>query len=389
MERRSFLLGAGTLLLGQLLAGCRGSQRETLKVRLLKNSIPVQLLNEFRKSYQKSPALDFAPESQLKELFESLKTWQETGEKESSKGLRLPFFQPKAPVIPDLVTLGDYWLQSAIQQQLIQPLATDKLKSWQQLPPQWQEVVKRNNQGQLDASGSVWGAAYRWGTTVIAYRRDKFKSLGWTPSDWSDLWRPELRDRISLLDQPRETIGLTLKRLGYSYNTPQLDKVPDLKDTLKKLHQQAKLYSSDNYLQPLIMGDTWLAVGWSTDVIDLMKSDREIAAVVPLSGTALWADLWVQPKSAGAKSNSAAQVLAQEWIDFCWQPKPASAISLFTRAVSPVLVDMKPDDIPKDIRENPLLLPNPQIIQKSEFIHPLPTATEKQYTSLWKEIRQG
>jgi len=54
-----------------------------------------------------------------------------------------------------------------------------------------------------------------------------------------------------------------------------------------------------------------------------------------------------------------------------------------------VLVDMKPDDIPKDIRENPLLLPNPQIIQKSEFIHPLPVATEKQYTSLWKEIRQG
>ncbi|GAC1490230.1 MAG: hypothetical protein NVS2B14_02210 [Chamaesiphon sp.] len=254
-----------------------------------------------------------------------------------------------------------------------------------QLPQKWQALVKRNYQGQLDTSGQVWGTPYRWGSTVIAYRRDKFKSLGWIPTDWSDLWRPELRDRISLLDQYRETIGLTLKRLGYSYNTQQLDRIPDLKDTLQKLHRQVKFYSSDAYLQPLLLKDTWLAVGWSTDVLNVIKSDPQIAAVVPQSGTALWADLWVRPKFASSQSNLE---LVQEWIDFCWQPKPASEISLFSNAASPMLINMNPADIPKDVRENPLLMPNTQILQKSEFLDPLSDITEKQYRSLWEEIRK-
>ncbi|MBW4576569.1 MAG: extracellular solute-binding protein [Aphanothece sp. CMT-3BRIN-NPC111] len=386
INRRSFLLGAGTLAMSQLATGCGGSQSETLRVKLLKNSIPVQVLNEFRQSLKQPAALDLAPEAQLKELFARLVSWQRPTETGNDKRLNLPFFQPKAPVIADLVTLGDYWLTQAIEQKLIQPLAPNKLKSWQQLPPRWQELVRRNDKGQLDSSGQVWGAPYRWGTTVIVYRRDKFKSLGWIPTDWSDLWREELRDRISVVDQWREVIGLTLKYLGHSYNTQQLDKISDLKETLLKLHRQVKFYSSDAYLQPLILGDTWLAVGWSTDVLQIMKSDRQIAAVVPQSGTALWADLWVQPASADAQPNSQ---LRENWIDFCWQPKPASTISLWSSAASPVLTSMNSADIPKDVRENPLLLPDAQILQKSEFLHPLPEASEKQYLSLWQEIRQS
>lgn len=382
MKRRSFLLGAGTLALGQVVAGCGGSQSDALRVRLLKNSIPAQLLNEFRQSLQQAAELDFAPEAQLKELFDRLKTWQKAAKTEGGEKLSLPFFPASAPAIPDLVTLGDYWLAPAIQQQLIQPLAPDKLKMWRSVPRRWQELVKRNDRGQLDADFQVWGAPYRWGSTAIAYRRDKFTSLGWEPTDWSDLWREELRDRISVLDNYREAIGLTLKRLGHSYNTQQLDKVPELKDALLKLHQQVKLYSSDNYLQPLLLGDTWLAVGWSTDILDAAKSDRRIAAVVPQSGTALWADLWVRPKQAGVNSH-----LVQEWIDFCWQPKPAGAISLFSQAASPVLLDMNPADIPKDVRENGLLLPDARILQKSEFLHPLPEPIDKQYRALWQEIR--
>jgi len=373
------------LALGQLVAGCGNSQTKSLRVRILKNSIPVQLLNEFRKSQDQPLKLDFTPATQLKELFTQLQTWQKPVETESRRGLSLPFVKAEAPVIPDLVTLGDYWLASAIQQKLIQPLAPEALKNWQQLPEAWQNLVKRNNQGQLDAAGKIWGAPYRGGSTVIAYRPDKFKSLGWTPTDWSDLWRPELRDRISLLDNGREVIGLTLKSLGQSYNTADLTGISQLKERLQKLNQQVKFYSSDAYLQPLMLEDTWLAVGWSTDVLQLTKTNREIAAVVPQSGTALWADLWVQP---AAVSNQSQLELAQKWINFCWQPEAATAISSLSRAASPVLISMKAEQIPQDIRENDVLFPSPQVLQKSEFLYPLSEATEKQYRSLWKEIRQ-
>jgi len=392
MDRRSFLVGAGLLALTQLTSGCSRSNKIALKVRLLKDSIPAQLLGDFRKALKNSAALKFDPEEQLQDLFTRLETWNQQAKAQNTQSQSpLPFIGRKTPAIADLVTLGDYWLEAAIEQKLIQPLEISELQGWKQLPSRWQELVKRDRSGKLDKSGPIWGAPYRWGTTAIVYRRDKFEDLGWIPKDWSDLWRPELRDRISLLNQPREIIGLTLKKLGFSYNTTNLSQVPNLKKELLALHQQVKFYSSDNYLEPLILEDTWLALAWSTDVLSLRSSYRQIEAVVPRSGTALWADLWVQPAQVATQSNSTEtadlESLKKQWIDFCWQPKPAREISLFSHATSPIITDLNPADLPKDLRQNSLLLPDKSILDKSEFLKPLPKLADEEYQALWKEIR--
>ncbi|OCR00746.1 polyamine ABC transporter substrate-binding protein [Oscillatoriales cyanobacterium USR001] len=371
MKRRYLLLGACALTLSQLAAGC-GTKR-TLKVRSLKNSIYPQIVNEFNK-LQPSSVLQIITQTQLEELFNILQTW---------KAKTLLNNSGKEPEKADLVTIGDYWLAKAIEQKLIQPIDTTKLKNWSKLPPAWQTLVRRNDSGLTDEKGKIWAAPYRWGTTVIAYRIDKFKSLGWTPKDWSDLWREELRDRISLLDNPREVIGLTLKKLGKSYNIRDLNKVPNLKEELTHLHQQTKLYSSNAYLQPLILGDTWAAVAWSGDVLPLMQSQKEIAAIVPISGTSMWVDLWVQP-AANPKSDVS---LAEEWIDFCLQPEIGTQISLFTQATSPVILNTNSSELPDLIRNNQIILPESEIISKSEFLFPLPDVAINQYRSLWKEIR--
>jgi putative spermidine/putrescine transport system substrate-binding protein len=361
---------------------------------LLKDSIPAQLAGEFRSLLQSPVAIKFDPEKQLKELYKNLQAWKRQAQKKDSSPFSLPFTIPfvgeKTPAIADLVTLGDYWLEAAIGEQLIQPLDLTQLQGWQQLPPRWQELVKRDTKGQLSQKGLVWGAPYRWGTTVIAYNRDKFKELGWTPKDWSDLWRPELRGKISLLDQPREAIGLTLKKLGASYNTTDLSKVPNLKKELLALHQQVKLYSSNRYLEPLLLGDTYVAVGWSTDILPLRTGYSQIKAVVPQSGTALWADIWVQPASTGGSNlgeMGERVALMKQWIDFCWQPKQASEISLFSNATSPIVTGMKGADLPKDLRNNRLLLPEASILNKSEFLKPLPQSVLADYVALWKEMR--
>lgn len=397
MDRRSFLVGAGVLALTPLTSGCRNGNQAALNVQLLKNSIPAQLVGEFRKGLKQPATLEFDPEKQLKELFSRLQTWKQQAKKKTPQQSPLPFPVPfmgdKTPAIADLVTLGDLWLETAIEQELIQPLDIEQLNGWQQLPQRWKELVQRDRQGKLDKSGPIWGAPYRWGTTVIAYNRDKFKELGWTPTDWSDLWRPELRGRISLLDQPREVIGLTLKKLGSSYNTTNLSQVKNLKEELQALHQQVKFYSSDYYLQPLLLEDTWLALSWSTDVLPTMASHREIEAVIPLSGTALWADLWVKPASfvnqGSAGETVERQSLTKQWIDFCWQTKPASQISLFSHAASPMITTVSPADLPKDVRQNSLLLPNTSVLNKSEFLEPLPKSALKEYESLWQEIRKS
>jgi len=366
LNRRKFLLMALFATISPILASCSVGNN-SLTIRVLRDSIPSQLLGNFQKQFQLNRQLDIKPVSQLESLYQFLeKLRQEDSEKTAN-----------------LVTLGDIWLQKAINENLIQPLNVDSVNNWKKLPSSWQQLVQRDTQGNIDQTGQIWAAPYRWGSTVIAYRKDKFRKAGYDPpTDWQDLWREELRDRVSLLDQPREVIGLTLKKLGCSYNTTDLDNVPNLKTELAALHQQVKFYSSQAYLQPLVLEDTWLAVGWSSDVLQLQTRYPDIEAVIPTSGTALWADMWVQPSSQQSLSEPMSQ-----WINFCWEMEAASQIGLFTNASSPILLNTQREKLPKTLQQDALRIPQTTLLEKSEFLLPLSPQTKEQYRRIWQDMR--
>jgi putative spermidine/putrescine transport system substrate-binding protein len=386
MDRRSFLLGASGLALSQFLFGCGDSNQTKLNIQLLKGSIPSQTVRQFCQSLQQQVQLNFSPVEQIQDLFKQLQGWQDKS-KTTDKPFWtrfIPFRKSPPAVASDLVTLGDYWLKAAIEQKLIQPLEEaeiKQLKHWSALDKTWQQLVTRDNQGNLDTQGNVWAAPYRWGSTVIVYNRQKLQSLGWTPQDWSDLWRDGLQERISIVDQSREVIGLVLKKLGESYNTENLDTIPNLENELRALNQQVKFYSSNNYLEPLIIGDTWLAVGWSSDIIPVLARYPQLAAVIPKSGTAIWADLWVRP--TGVKKDT----FSSQWIDFCWQPNIAKQISLLTRSNSPTFPNITSSERQEAFRS--LLQSNREVFDQSEFLHSLPLLAIEQYESLFAKIKQG
>ena len=81
MKRRSFLVSASALALGQLMSGCTREQPQSLNVQLLKGSIPARMLNQFRKELQPPAQLNFDPANQLKDLFKRLQTWKQLAEK--------------------------------------------------------------------------------------------------------------------------------------------------------------------------------------------------------------------------------------------------------------------------------------------------------------------
>lgn len=383
INRRDFLLTTTTLILSSLLSGCE--KKYDLDILLLQESIPIQLINAFKEQLKEAKKLNIKPEANFKELYNLLLTWQGKNEPKTEEKYfsflqkLLPSSKKNESTPTDLITLSNYYLTQAIQEELITPLDQQKLTNWQNLPSSFQNLVIRNKEGNFSENGQIWAAPYRWGYTMIAYRQDKFESSGWQPpQDWDYLWKPEIRHKFSLLNQPREIIGLTLKKLGYSYNT-ELEKstiISELKSELKSLHQQVKFYDSQNYLQPLILGDTWLTVGWSNDILPIVETYKNIAGVIPLSGTALWADLWVNPKNKQENSTKLDQVY--NWIDFCWQPDSAKRINLFTNGISPINAPQK---------SNPKLVKmSDEILMKSEFIEPLSQTSEQFYDNLWQEI---
>ena len=386
-SRRSFFQITTAVAFTQMLQGCSQSQA-ALEILFLANSIPIQLIGDFRKAISPENKVDFNPQTQLEQIFDSLlKINRDKQPKPTNNNpLQKIFNKSKAP--PEIMSLGDFWLSSAIEQNLLQPLAINSLDNWQKLPERWQKLALRDRLGNVTANGQIYGAPYRWGSTVIAYRSDKLDESKLTITDWQDLWQPELRDRLSLLDSPREVVGLTLKKLGHSYNTENLDTVANLERELSALHQQVKFYSSDRYLEPLILGDTWAAVGWSTDILPLLKRYPKIEFAIPQSGTSLWADLWVKPQSSKASDeNNNILYIGDRWIDFCWSDKSAKQISLFTDGLSPILLSMKSEELPQDLQDNVFLDRETVDWDRSEFLLPQTPATQKQYRELWQKIR--
>lgn len=411
MDRRTFLSSTTALALGSALTGCQSASQATLRIRLLRGSVPALLTKAFNQQISKEFSttnaihLDVRPEAQLQDLFNLLQRWkrQATGELPTPKPivpLPLPWIGPSPnQQAANVVSLGNDWLSIAIRQKLIQPIAVNSWQgsapeawaAWNNLPSIFQDLVRRNDEGLNAGNGQIWGIPYRWGSLAIVYRKDLLEQEGITPpSDWSDLWRSQLQGRLSLPDQPREVIGLVLKKLGQSCNPSDLQKVPNLASELRSLQNNVKFYSSKHYLQALILGDTWVAVGSSSEILTQLRRNPNLAAVFPASGTMLWADLWVQPiPTQPVTANSTLDRLIAQWTTLGLQPQFAPQFTLISQGTSPSLFTLKPETLSADLRSNPLLLPDHDRFNKSEFLQPLSPAMAEQYRQLWESIRKA
>ncbi|KAH6556131.1 hypothetical protein KP509_1Z202600 [Ceratopteris richardii] len=241
--------------------------------------------------------------------------------------------KPDSILCSDLVTIGDSWLQLAISDGLIQPIKDAESQEWfNKLGANWKEFARRNHDGALSQDGLIWGVPYRWGTMVIAYKKDRL-SRNNIPAieDWKDLWRPELKGQISMVDSPREVVGIVLKSLGASYNAQDFEHDVEggreaVKQQFSALHEQVKVFDNIHYLKAFGLDDVWVAVGWSCDLIPVAKRMSYVNVVVPKSGASLWADFWAIPagnailgKQTGSRSCEKSPLIHQ-WLNFCLQP---------------------------------------------------------------------
>ena len=395
MDRRKFLIFGGAAI--ATLGGCQSpsifDRRERLRILGLLGTIPSGVINEFDQS--SDHRLEFKAENLPSKLWEELQNYPNTSPDKASH----------------LMSIGDGWLDLAISQSLIRPIPAailNKMPNWQKISPKWQGSVTRNNQ--------VWGIPYRWGATAIAYREDKVK---FEIKQWDDLWRPELKNKLTLPDDAREVIGLVLKKMGRSYQQENLAENQDiwikLTQELKSLNSQVLTYSSNNYLQALLADDALAAVGWTSDMYKAQKQNPTLKVVIPQDGTALWSDVWVIPNAnrianyaIGLINNTACPeqthefakvcntnleipmnkeaIAATEWMDFSLTPAIAAQITALTDGVS---TSSALDQVPASVKADPIKFFSPDIFAKSELLTPLPTAAISQYQDLWTKMRSG
>ena len=197
---------------------------------------------------------------------------------------------------------------------------------------------------------------------------------------WAMLDREDLKGRMTMLNDHRETIGAALKYLGYSLNTLDARQLAEAKEVVLRWKKNLAKFENEQYKNGLASGEFLLTHGYSGDLMLVQSENEDIRIVIPREGAALSFDDMAIP--AAAKQPE----LAHRFINFVLDPQVAAELTEFIYFLCPNEVSYQ--YLSAEVRADPILFPPPEVVEKLEMIGDLGEHNAT-YTKLWDEIKAG
>jgi len=266
---------------------------------------------------------------------------------------------------------SDYMIRQMLELGLLAELDRERISGLDNLLPNFQNSeYDPQNRHSIPIS---------WGTTGLIYNRKKLKTL---PEDWDYLWQNQaiISKRFTLMDDVREVMGATLRSLGYSYNTTNPIEIKKAYDKLKLLKPGIASFTTDTWKEQILAGDLLIAMGYSGDAIEVIKENSSLEFVIPSSGTSLWTDTMVIPKTAPNPN------AAYAWINYMLDSTVAAFVTENLNFATPNRVAMK--ELPTKIVDNPILFPPASLLEKCQRISSVGN-TSKIYEDYWTQLRSS
>lgn len=199
----------------------------------------------------------------------------------------------------------------------------------------------------------------------------------------SDLWKPELKGRIEVLDEWRDTAGLIMSEQGVDLAGPWgADQFGSAIDTLKQqiASGQIRQVKGASYKEDLVSGDAVAVIAWSGDITQLNSENGDNwEFAVPDSGGTLWSDNMMVPIGARHKAN------AEKLMNYYYDPAVAAEVAAYVNYICPV-VGAKAEiaKIDESLASNPLIFPDAATLAKVKVIRTLSADDEKQFGGMFQ-----
>lgn len=269
-----------TVMVLAVLSGC-GSSKETLNIYSWADNFDADVLADFEKQYDVKINYDVFANNE--DLLAKIKA--------GGGGY-------------DLIQPSDYMVATMIKQDLLAPLNKDNI-------PNFTNIADTYKNPSFDPDNK-YSIVYTSGVTGIAYNTKYVKD---EIDSWEDLWNPEYKGKVLLLDDNREMIGMALKKAGHSNSSTAEAEITAAVEDLKNLLPSVLAFDTDNIKQKMIQEEGWIATVWSGDASVIAKDNPDVAYVVPKEGGTIWSDNYAIPK------DSKHQELAEKFINYMLDPE--------------------------------------------------------------------
>jgi spermidine/putrescine transport system substrate-binding protein len=216
---------------------------------------------------------------------------------------------------------------------------------------------------------------YMFSVTGIGYLKSKVKDF---KSTWGVFGRKDLKGRMTMLNDMRETIGAALKFQGKSINSTDDKDLEAAKNVVIEWKKNLAKFENEQYKTGLASSEFYLVHGYGGDLMQVQSENHDIGFAIPEEGTSVCFDDLVITKMARNVE------LAYRFINFLHDPQVASENTEFIKYLCPNKASY--ERLPAEIRNNQAIFLKPEIRAKCEIIKDLGDKNPK-YTKIWDQIK--
>jgi spermidine/putrescine transport system substrate-binding protein len=275
----------------------------------------------------------------------------------------------------DVITLTDWMAARLIRQGYVQKLDKSNIPNAANLNPKLQDV-------DFDP-GRAHSLTWQSGYAGIGYRKDK---VGRELRTVDDLWAPDLKGKVVVLSEMRDTVGLLMLSQGVDISSDFAE--DDFMKALDVLQQQVdsgqiRQVKGNSYLEDLRSGNAIAAIAWSGDILlaQFEEEDPNYTFTIPETGGTLWSDNLMVPIASPHKTN------AEKLMDFYYDPAIAAEVAAYVNYICPV--DGAKEEMEKidpSLVDSPLIFPTEEDLAKVQVFRGLSPDEETSFSEEFQKV---
>jgi spermidine/putrescine transport system substrate-binding protein len=224
-------------------------------------------------------------------------------------------------------------------------------------------------------------APWQSGMTGLGYDSAVTGALTSLEAFWTD--DPRWTGKVTFLSEMRDTIGLTMLRLG---RDPSQTTGEDFDAAIAEIQTAldagiVRSFTGNEYAEDLVGGNVVLSMAWSGDIIAKQAEKETLEWTLPDEGGMLWTDNMLIPKGAQHKYT------AELFIDFVYDPAIAAQIAAWVNYVTPVKgakEALAAED--PELAESPLIFPPEDVLANVRIFKTLTEDEETEYNDKFSEV---
>jgi spermidine/putrescine transport system substrate-binding protein len=247
----------------------------------------------------------------------------------------------------DLVFPSDYMVEKMKNEDLLQKVDFKNIPNF--------KYIEKGFINPIYDKSNEYSVPYMWGTFGILYNA---KMVEESVDSWDILWNPKYKGNIMMFDSVRDTMGIALKKLGYSINSTNPKEVNEAKELLIEQKDLVMAYVNDEGKDRLLGEEVAMGIIYSGDAVTLMEENQNLRYAIPEEGTNKWVDAMCIPSTAQNKKE------AEMFMNFLLEPENAQINAEYIGYSIPNTAALKLLD--EEITNNPVAYPSKKILDKSE-----------------------